>query len=366
MTGTASAVRLVPTIAAIGIRMATPTNATAMTIAIVMAGSIAARRRRAAGASASDSAAAPAVMRRARPASRRPRIGGTRPQLLGRGRRHFVLEALGQALARLTGGLEVVLDQVDLVEIDRCLVDCGIRVGRQLEALRLVRADLLGRGLEHPVDPRLRRVRLGRAGEKCDATDLVAGPLLGEADLEVAEAGLQVSDAVMAEDDRHGHFAATRHRGRSGARARVLQDVRMDGLGVFDRLVLATQPKDLREQGGVRGPGAGRVSDGDLALEGRIGKVIPRVGNLNAKLIEDRGVRAEAQCADVDTGPHAVGVLLAVGDRLGVRRLIWLAHALSIRRDEAVGRTAPPDAELGSLGAGLQAGECPAGAPAGR
>src|SRR5687768_9238567 len=121
MTGSASAVRLVPTIAAIGIRMATATNATARTSAIVIAGSIAARRRPAAGASASASAAAPAVMRRARPASCRPRVRGTRPQLLRRGRRHFVLEALGQALPCLTGGLEVVLDQVDLVEVDRCL-----------------------------------------------------------------------------------------------------------------------------------------------------------------------------------------------------------------------------------------------------
>src|SRR5687768_3540269 len=285
MTGTASAVRLVPTMAAIGIRMATPTKAIARTSAIVMAGSIAARRRRAAGASPSDWAAAFAVMRRARPASRRPRIGGTRPQLLGRRRRHFVLEALGQALARLTGSLEVVLDQGDLVEVDRCLVDGGIRVRRQLEALRLVRADLLGLGLEHPVDPRLRRVRLRSAGEECHASDLVAGSLLGEADLEIAEAGLEVADAVMAEDHGDGHLAATRHLGRSGARARVLQDVGMDGLGELDRLVLAAESKDLGEQGGVRGAGACRVSDGDLAFEGRIGKVVPRVGDLHAELL---------------------------------------------------------------------------------
>src|SRR5688572_8475558 len=273
MTGSASAVRLVPTIAAIGIRMATPTNTTAMTNAIVIAGSIAARRRRAAGASASASAAAPAVMRRARPASCRPRIRGTRPQLLGRSGRNFVLEALGQRLARLTGSLEVVLDQVDLVEVDRCLVDSGIRVGRQLEAFGLVRADLLGLGLEHPVDPRLRRVGLRRAGEKRHATDLVAGPLLGEADLEVAEARLKVADAVMAEDHRDGNLATTRHLRRSGARAGVLQDVRVDRLRELDRLILAAKPKDLGEEGGVRGAGARRVGDRDLTLEGRIGKV---------------------------------------------------------------------------------------------
>src|SRR5688500_15669832 len=95
----------------------------------------------------------------------------------------------------------------------------------------------------------------------------------------------------------------------------------------------------------------------DLALEGRIGKVIPRVGDLHAQLVEDGGVRAEAQRAYVDAGPYAVRILLVVGDCLRVRRLVRLDQAIRIRGNESVRRAAPPDAELRGLGAGLQSRE---------
>src|SRR5688500_6899211 len=110
--------------ARIGQTMAIRTNAAATMSAIPTAGSIARRRPLAAGSTGAVVIGSSGAWN-AGPARCRSRV---RCLFLWRRRGHLVLEALGQGLARLAGSLEVVLDEVDLLEVDRCLVHGGIRV----------------------------------------------------------------------------------------------------------------------------------------------------------------------------------------------------------------------------------------------
>ncbi len=97
------------------------------------------------------------------------------------------------------------------------------------------------------------------------------------------------------------------------------------------------------------------MRDRDVVLELGSSRSSQESGTSTPSSSSTLRVGAETQSTDVDAGPDAVRVLLAVGDDGRVGGDVGLDQAFRVGRDLAVGGSAPPDVELGRLGAGPQA-----------
>ncbi len=144
----------------------------------------------------------------------------------------------------------------------------------------------------------------------------------------------------------------------------VLQHVGVQLLHVVEGGVLAAETGDLGPQGGERSARGRRVRRRHLRLELGVEQRLPRIGQSQSEFVEDGLVRAEAERADVDARPGAVGVLVLLGDRGRVGRHVGLDEVLLGRRTEPVGGPAVPDVELGGALGGREARHGFAGAEA--
>jgi hypothetical protein len=194
-------------------------------------------------------------------------------------------------------------------------------------------------------------------GEDSHAADLVAGALFWHGDDEVGHALVDVLDAVVREDDARRDLAAAGLLAGSRARLAVLQHVRVELAHVVEPAVLTAAELDLGPERRVRGAGGSRVGGADLRLERGVEQVFPRLGNVCPDRVEHRLVGAEAEHAEVDAGPVALGVAEALRDLLGVLRHVRLEQAGILRGGVAIGRAAVPDVELRVVLAGLEAGD---------
>ena len=265
----------------------------------------------------------------------------------------------GQRRARLAGGLEVVLDQLDLVEVDRSLArpprPGSSAAGRSRPRRR--RSPGPAAVSDQSIHA-FARVRLRRVRDQRHAADLVAGALRrGSETSRSREAGVDVPDAVVAEHDRRRRPRRVRP-SRPGAAPELVycRMLRMQLLHVRHRLVLATQAQDLRVERGVGGAGAGRMRHRDLARERRVEQVVPRGRAPRRRAPRDRRCSSRSRARRRrrrSTTPSAPFCSSAIAAAFG--EIVGLDQALRVGRHEPVRRAAPPDAELRRLGPGPQA-----------
>jgi hypothetical protein len=256
------------------------------------------------------------------------------------------VEAGCQLVAELAGLGNVFVQELQGRQVDHVVGDRRIRVGRDAVCTDH-RGDVLGLGCQAPVDEGLGGIRVLGVLQQRDGTDLVGHSLGREGRRQVREALVDELLAVLSEDDARGDLAAAGHLTGGATALGILQDVAVHLAEVIQRgILVAVVEHDLRPQRLVCGAGSAGVRHRDVALESGVEQVFPRLGGVRTDLVEDVSVGAEAQRADVDSRPGAVGVFVFVGDDIRVRRDVRVEVAFRVGRDVAVGSATEPDIEL--------------------